>query len=132
MAPHVLWQRLMKRDDQEDIEGRSFTFFCNVIAFVETIPIGPKTSRLIAQLVDAAGSIGSNREEALRSPQDESMRLNEVSLRGANDSVKWLEICAARRIGSQEKCVPLLNEGRQLARTLSRIVMTAKRRSMPL
>lgn len=55
----------MKRDDKNGIDERSFRFFCDVIAFVETIPIGPKTSPIIEQLVDAAGSIGGNREEAL-------------------------------------------------------------------
>jgi hypothetical protein len=37
-------------------------------------------------------------------------------------------VCADHRLGSQEKCVTLLKDGRQLARTLSRIVITAKRR----
>jgi four helix bundle protein len=119
----------MKRQDQDDIEERSFTFFCNVIAFVETVPIGPTTSRLISQLVDAAGSIGSNREQAVGTSRGEFIRLNEVSLRGANESLRWLGVCAARRIGSQEKCVPLLNEGRQLARMFSKIVITAKRQA---
>jgi hypothetical protein len=33
-----------------------------------------------------------------------------------------------RRLGSQEMCVPLLDEARQLARILAKIVITAKRR----
>ena len=119
----------MKRDDKDGIDERSFRFFCNVIAFVETVPLGPKTSKIIEQLVDAAGSIGSNREEALGgSSHREFIRYNEISLRGANESIRWLRACAAQRLGSQDKCVPLLDEGRQLARILARIVITAKRR----
>ena len=119
----------MKRDDQNGIDERSFRFFCDVLAFVETIPIGPRTSKVIEQLVDAAGSIGGNREEALGgSSHREFIRYNEISLRGANESLRWLRACAAKRVGSQDKCLPLLDEARQLARILGRIVITAKRR----
>jgi four helix bundle protein len=119
----------MKRDDQNGIDERSFRFFCDVLAFVETIPIGPRTSKVIEQLVDAAGSIGGNREEALGgSSHREFIRYNEISLRGANESLRWLRACAAKRVGSQDKCLPLLDEARQLARILGRIVVTAKRR----
>ena len=121
--------RLMKQDDQYDIDERSTLFFCDVIAFVETVPLGARTSRIIEQLVDAAGSIGTNRDEANDgSSRGEFIRFNENSLRGANNSVYWLRVCVDRKLGSQEKCVKLLNEGRQLARMLSRIVITAKRR----
>ena len=119
----------MKRDDPDGIDERSFRFFCDVLAFVETIPIGPRTSKVIEQLVDAAGSIGGNREEALGgSSHREFIRYNEISLRGANESLRWLRACAAKRVGSQDKCLPLLDEARQLARILGRIVITAKRR----
>lgn len=120
--------RLMKRDDQDDIDERSFRFFCDVIAFVETVPLSARTSRIIEQLVDSAGSIGTNRDEATgRASRGEFLRFTENSLRGANNSVQWLQVCADRKIGSQEKCVRVLNDGRQLARTLSKIVITAKR-----
>lgn len=119
----------MKPDDQNGIDERSFRFFCNVIAFVETIPIGPKTSTIMEQLMGAAGSIGGNREEALGgSSHREFIRYNEISLRGANESLRWLRVCAAQRLGSQDKCVALLDECRQLARILAKIVITAKQR----
>ena len=118
----------MKRDDPDGIDERAYRFFCDVVAFVETVPIGPTTSRIIGQLVDAAGSIGTNREEALgRVSPREIIHFNEISLRGASESVRWLRTCAARRLGSQEKCVPLVGEGQQLARLLTRIVIRAKR-----
>jgi four helix bundle protein len=118
----------MKRNDPEGIDDRAYRFFCDVVAFVETVPIGPTTSRVIGQLVDAAGSIGSNREEALsRSSNREVLHFNEISLRGASESVRWLRACAARRLGSQEKCVPLIEEAGQLARLLTRVVIRAKR-----
>lgn len=118
----------MTPHDHDDIDKRSFRFFCDVIAFVETVPLSARTSRIIEQLVDAAGSIESNRDDATgRSSRGEFIKCNENSLRGANNSLQWLQVCADRKIGSQEKCLKLLNEGRQLARMLSRIVITAKR-----
>jgi len=117
----------MKREEKDDIDERSFRFFCNVVAFVETVPLGPKTSKIIEQLVDAAGSIGTNREEAHAAADREVIRYNENSLRGANESLRWLRVCTAQRLGSQEKCVPLLDEGRELARMLTRTVIIAKR-----
>ena len=114
--------------DHNDIDERSFRFFCDVIAFVETVPLSARTSRIIEQLVDAAGSIESNREEAAGRPSREVIKFSENSLRGATHSVHWLQVCADRKIGSQDKCVRVLNDGRQLARMLSRIVITARRR----
>ncbi len=120
----------MKRQNDNGIDERSFRFFCDVLAFVDTVLVGPKTTKIIEQLVDAAGSIGSNREEALgASSYREFIRYNEISLRGANESVRWLRACAARRLGSQEHCLTLIDEGRQIARILGRIVVTSKRRA---
>jgi len=119
----------MKRDDENGIDERSFRFFCDVMSFVDTIPAGPKTNRLVEQLVDAAGPIGGNREEALgASSRREFIRYNEIALRSANETVRWLRACAARRLGAQEECLSLLDEARQLARILAQIVITAKRR----
>jgi four helix bundle protein len=118
----------MTPHDHDDIDERSFRFYCDVIAFVETVPLSARTSRIIEQLVDAAGSIERNRDDATaRSSRGEFIKCHENSLRGANSSVQWLQICADRKIGSQDKCVRLLNDGRQLARMLSRIVIKAKR-----
>jgi four helix bundle protein len=121
----------MKRDDPQGIDERSFRFFCDVIGFVETIPRGPKTDRLIEQLADAAGSITGNRDEALGgSSRREFVRYNEIALRSANESVKWLRACAARRIGEQGQCLKLLDEGRQVARIIAKIVITTKRNGL--
>jgi four helix bundle protein len=118
----------MDPNDPKGIDERSFRFYCDVLAFVETIPEGSKTKDLIGQLVSASGSIGGNREEARgASSRKEFIRYNEIALRGANESVRWLRACAARRLGSQEKCIALLDEARQLARILGRIVISAKR-----
>jgi four helix bundle protein len=119
---------VMERDDERGIDERSFRFHCDVLSLSETIPTGPRTSRLIEQLVGAAGSIGANRDEALAaSSRREFIRYNELALRSANETVRWLRICAVKRLAPSSRCVALLDEGRQLARILGRIVITAKR-----
>ena len=118
----------MDRNDPNGIDERSFRFYRDVLQLVDTIPVGPKTETLIKQLLATAGSIGNNREEALgASSRKEFIRYNEVALRGANESVRWLRACSAKRLGSPQKCLSLLNEARQLAKILGRIVITAKR-----
>jgi four helix bundle protein len=118
------------REDPNGIDERSFRFFVNVLGFVDTIQKGPKTNRLIEQLVNSAGSIGGNREEALgASSRKEFIRFNEIALRSANETVRWLRACAAKQLGSQQQCVALLDEARQLARILGRIVVTSKKRT---
>lgn len=69
---------------------------------------------------DVLAFLGGSRKEFIH--------YNEVSLRSANESVRWLRACAARRLGEQEQCLALLDEGRQLARILGKIVVTSKRR----
>jgi four helix bundle protein len=118
------------RDDPNGIDERSYRFFIDVLGFVDTIPRGPKTNRIIQQLVDSAGSIGGNREEARgASSRKEFIRFNEISLRSANESARWLRACAAKQLRSQNQCVALLDEARQLARILGRIVVTSKERT---
>lgn len=117
----------MDRNDPNGIDERSFRLLIDVLTFVDTIQKGPKTSKIIEQLVDAAGSIGGNREEALGgSSRKEFIRFNEISLRSANETVRWLRVCAAKQLGSQSQCVVLLEEARQLARILAKIVITSK------
>jgi four helix bundle protein len=119
----------MDRNDKNGIDERSFVFYCDVLKFVDAIPRGPRTDKLIEQLTDAAGSIGANREEALgASSKREFIRYNEIALRSANESVRWLRACAAQRLGLAPECVRLLDEGRQLARMLGKIVITSKKR----
>ena len=120
----------VKRNDENGIDERSFRFFCDVLAFVDTMTRDSKTNKIIEQLVDAAGSIGSNREEALgASSRREFIRYNEIALRSANESVRWLRACAARQLGTQAQCVRLVDEARQLARIIAKIVITSKTRA---
>jgi four helix bundle protein len=114
--------------DDSGIDERSFRLHVDVLAFLDGVPVRPATKKLIEQLAAAAGSIGGNREEALAaSSRREFIRFNEVALRGARETARWLRVFAARRLGTPSECARLLDEARQLARILGRIVVTSKR-----
>ena len=120
----------MKRDDKDGIDERSFRFHCDVLKFLDAVPVRANTKRLIEQLSDSSGSIGGNRDEALGgTSRREFIRYNEISLRGANESVRWLRVCLARRLGQRDECLRLLDEARQEAKILAKIVITSKKRS---
>jgi hypothetical protein len=46
------------------IDARAFRFACDVIGYVRTIKWEPGINKLVEQLLDAAGSVGANREES--------------------------------------------------------------------
>jgi four helix bundle protein len=110
------------------IDERTLRFACDVIRFIRTIRYEPGIRRLLEQLVDAAGSIGANRDEATSgSSRKEFIRYNEISLRSAKESVRWLRVCADTGLGSREKCLPLIDEGKQISNILGAIVVNSKR-----
>jgi four helix bundle protein len=114
-------------DGDGGIDERSFRFLCDVLSLADTIEVSPKTTRLVEQLVDAAGSIGANREEACASSsRREFVRYNEIALRSAKESARWLRACVARRLGNRSEAIRLLDEARQMARILARIIITTK------
>ena len=110
-----------------DLDERTFQFLCSVMTFVRTIRWEPGINRLIEQLVDAAGSIGANRQEASSgSSRKEFLRFSEISLRSAKESHFWLRACAANGIGNRQSCTLLVDEADQLVRIFAAIVLSTK------
>ncbi|MGE0445314.1 MAG: four helix bundle protein [Vicinamibacterales bacterium] len=115
------------------IDERSFRFACDVIRFVRTIKYEAGLKRLAEQLVGASGSIGANREEAAASSsRREFVRYNEIALRSARESVRWLQVCQEAGLGDPKLCATLLDECRQIARVLGAIVVNTKHRDTHL
>jgi len=52
----------------------------------------------------------------------------EISLREARETVYWLRICLALKLGSVDELESLRSEGDQIARILGAIALNAKRR----
>jgi four helix bundle protein len=60
----------------------------------------------------------------------EFVRYNEIALRSANESARWLRACATRHLGARPQCLELLDEARQMARILARIIINTKRNGL--
>jgi four helix bundle protein len=115
-----------------DLEERLFAFLCAVIGFVRTMRPEPGVRKIADQLVDAAGSIAANREEATSgSSRKEFVRFNEIALRSAKEAALWLRVCQATSIGEPSTAQALHDEGRQLAKILGAIVINTKRNPPP-
>jgi four helix bundle protein len=110
-----------------DIDERAFEFLCGVIRFVRSIQPRPGTWRLADQMVAASGSIAriGKRRQARHRARNSSVS-TEIALRSAKETVLWLRACVTTHIGDPQLAAKLLDEGRQLARILASIVITAK------
>ena len=114
------------QEQPQDIDERVFRFACDVIEFARTIEWEPGVNRIIDQLVDAAGSTGANRHEASAGSPKEFIRFNTIALREARESHFWLRLCAAKKLGNQKLCPPLVSEADQIARILATIIIRRK------
>jgi four helix bundle protein len=75
------------------IDERVFRFACDVIGYVRTIKWEPGINKVIEQLLDAAGSVGANREESHAGTPREFVRSNRIALKEARESHFWLRVC---------------------------------------
>ena len=111
-----------------DIDERTLERACQMILFVRTIRPEPGSRIIIEQMVDAAGSVGANRQEASGgSTRTEFRRFNEIALRSAKEAVFWLRVCDRTDMGEASRRVPLLDEAIQIRRILTAIVLSTKR-----
>ena len=110
-----------------DIDERTLRFACDVIRFVREVRCEPGIRGVIEQLAEAAGSIGANRDEAsAASSRREFIRFNEIALRSAKESRRWLRICVETDIGPKKVATELHKEADEIARILAAIVIRAK------
>jgi four helix bundle protein len=116
----------------DDIVERALRFVCRVIdQMVFSPPTRPGIRRVADQLVGAAGGIGSNLEEACAaSSRREFVRFNEIALRESRETMFWLKVCRHTRLGHQDVCAELLNEGDQIARIIAKIITNTKRNGL--
>ena len=120
MAGVALELRLRVAAANTDLDERAFRFACGLIRYARTIRAEPGIRTLVDQLIGAGGSVAANRQEATAaSSRREFVRYNEIALRSANESVLWLRICDATRLGDPATASELLGEARQIARILA-------------
>lgn len=86
---------------------------------------------IVDQVLKSGTAIGANLEEAKAgSSKRDFIRYLEISLREARETVYWLRICLALKLGSSDELESLRDEGEQIGRILGAIVSNSKRRLM--
>jgi four helix bundle protein len=114
-----------------DIRARSYLFARECIGFGRRIADLRDfvLNRLVIQLVDAAGSVGANLEEAADGQtKPDFTTKNCVSLKEVREAKFWLKQvrdAEPERLGPL--ATPLIEEAEELRRILTSIVMTSKK-----
>ena len=119
----------MNIDRSQDIRDRTFAFACRVARLCLDVRTQPGIRPMVEQLLKSGTSIGANLEEAKAgSSKRDFVRYLEISLREARETVYWLRIFLALRIGPRTEVQDLRGEAEQIARILGAIVVSSKPR----
>jgi four helix bundle protein len=121
----------MTHHNAQGIRDRSFAFGCDVARFALSLAPLVGVRVIIDQLLKAGTAVGANLEEAKAgSSRKEFIRYVEISLREARESLYWLRICEALKLGPEHRVRELRGEADQLVRILTAIVVNSKRRTI--
>ncbi len=109
---------------------RAFDFAVDVVRFSRAGMQDDLVLRRIAlQLVEAAGSIGANLEEAVAGQSKaDFIAKNCIALKEAREARFWLRLLAASDPRSGARAQALLEEARELVAMLTAAVKTARSR----
>jgi four helix bundle protein len=108
----------------EDLGERTIRFACDVYDYcVDLVRLGGLARRVRYQLFDAAGSIGSNREEAKAAySRKDFAAKNSISLRESREVRFWLRLAHAKQLGQADKRSRLLKEVDELVAIFTKTV----------
>ena len=115
-------------EKSRDLRVRSFQFALDVVRFCRTVVERDVVLRRLAyQLVDAAGSVGANLEEAADAQsKPDFIAKNCLALKEARESRYWLRLIEAVDDGSKEQAGILIAEASELVAMLMASVKTAR------
>jgi four helix bundle protein len=111
-----------------DLRVRSFEFAVDVVgaaqAFVRRDPV---VRRLALQLVDAAGSVGANLEEAAEAQtKRDFIAKNFIALKEAREARFWLRLIGRSELALASRTNPLIAESTELIAMLVAAIRTAR------
>ena len=111
-----------------EIRARARLFADEVFEFARRLRAkGPLYLEMVAQLNDAAGSIGANLAEAKDGESKKDfIHKNSLALKEANESNYWLKRAWKAERSLRKEAEPLIQESRELIKILTQIVVTAK------
>jgi len=113
-----------------DIYERTFQFACRVLRMDRAVARDRRVNRrAMNQLVDAAGSVGANLEEARagQSKADFYSKLR-ISLKEARESHYWLRLLRESESITSKRIDPLLQEANEIVAILTTIAKKANPR----
>jgi four helix bundle protein len=112
-----------------DIRRRTFLFARAVVTFCRMLADrGYVMRRLAGQLVDAAGSVGANLEEAGEGQSKaDFISKNCIALKECREAWFWLRLISESDAQVSRDAAPLIQESRELVAILTAIVIRAKR-----
>ena len=117
----------MVADSAQDIRDRAFRYGCGVGKVALQLHLLSGMRPVADQLLKSGAGVGANLEKAkAASSKREFVRYVEIALRESRESVYWLRLCLALRLGPAADIETLRHEGEQIARILAAIVLRAK------
>ncbi|MDP3980694.1 MAG: four helix bundle protein [Chlamydiota bacterium] len=106
-----------------DLEERTTNFAKKVIRLCKQLPNSSMNSRLIGQVVGAAGSIGANYREANDSlGKKDLIQRMKISRRESKETQHWLILILEANPERKADTLPLISEAEELKKILSSII----------
>ncbi len=111
-----------------DVRVRAFDFTVDAVKVARQIyRFDPVLRRIVFQLVDAAGSIGANLEEAAAGQSKRDfIAKNCVALKEARESNYWLRVLERSETAISTRLHPLTAESAEIMKMIGAIVKTAR------
>jgi len=118
----------LSNNKKYDLEERTALFAEKVIAFVRILKEDAVNSRIISQLVGAAGSIGANYCEATEaeSKKDFIHKIG-VCKKEIKEAKHWLRLLACSNPENKDKIRTFWKEAHELLLIFSKIIHSSKR-----
>jgi len=107
---------------KQDLCERFLKFAVEVIKFLKTIPRSVENDVIRYQLTKCSSSMGANYEESqAASSKADFYNKIKISLKEARETVYWLKILKALKLGEQNKLDKLITESIELKKILGSI-----------
>lgn len=113
-----------------DLEERTATFAEQVIDFVRTIKGTAINTRVITQLVGAAGSVGANYCEATEAESKKDF-IHKIGIckKEVKETKHWLRLLARTNPGDKEEIRKLWKEAQELLLIFSKISRSSQKKN---
>lgn len=112
-----------------DIHERIYKFVIRVIKLTKELPKNPQNDVIIYQIVKSATSMGANDQEADAAESKKDFIAKYTIVKKENKETNyWLRVIEDTNPGFSERMVDIKQEGNELIRIVSAIVINTKRK----